>query len=225
MNQPFHFPDGRLANNADDLLELCQQYPDRATEFLVRHDLENWLAYIGNYDLAECATNARQSDLEDRQKLEEFLNISHSLTMPKPVPAAVTEYQGGQNVALDESASIPSPEEQTSEESANDSSAASDQAIESVDETKDLAAVESALNDNKEESIDSSSTPSPSPEPSVDESKDLATAELAITENSEASDTASTTSKTTAESSDNEKPSFFQVVAKFIVKILYRNKA
>ena len=55
MTEPFHFPDGRLANNADDLLELCQQYPDRGTDFLVRHDLENWLAYIGNYDLAECA--------------------------------------------------------------------------------------------------------------------------------------------------------------------------
>lgn len=229
MTQPFHFPDGRLANNADDLLELCQQYPDRGTNFLVRHDLENWLAYIGNYDLAECATNARQSDLEDRQKLEEFLNKAHSLTMPEAVPAAVTESQAGQNVASDESASIPSPEEQTPEESDNDLSAASDRAIESVDETKDLAAVESALNENKEETIDSSSTPSPSPSPSpeasVDESKDLATAESALTKNSEASDTAPTTSKTTAESSDNEKPSFFQVVAKFIVKILYRNKA
>ena len=88
-----------------------------------------------------------------------------------------------------------------------------------------MAAVESVLKENKEESIDSSSTPSPSPEPSVDESKDLAIAELALTENSEASDTAPTTSKTTAESSNNEKPSFFQVVAKFIIKILYRNKA
>jgi hypothetical protein len=223
MNQPFHFPDGRLANNADDLLELCQQYPDRATEFLVRHDLENWLAYIGNYDLAECATNARQSDLEDRQKLEEFLNISHSLTMPKPVPAAIPESQAGQNVASAESALIQTPEKQTPQESDNDLSAASDRAIETVDETEDLAAVESALSENEEESIDSSSTPSP--EPSVDESEDLATAESALIGNSVASDTAPTTSKTTAESSDNEKPSFFQVVAKFIVKILYRNKA
>ena len=224
MTQPFHFPDGRLANNADELLELCQQYPDRATNFLVGHDLENWLAYIGNYDLAECATNARQSDLEDRQKLEEFLNNSHSLTMPKPVPAAVPESQGGQNMALDESASIPSLKEQTPEESDNDLSAASDQAIETVDETEDLAEVESVLNENQEELIDSSATPSPSPEPSVDESKDLATAESALTENSEATDTTPTTSKTTLESY-NEKPSFFQVVAKFIVKILYRNKA
>lgn len=224
MTQPFHFPDGRLANNADELLELCQQYPDEGTNFLVRHDLENWLAYIGNYDLAECATNARQSELEDRQKLEEFLNISHSLTMPEAVPAAVTESQGGQNVASDESASIPRLEEQTPEESDNDLSAASDPAIESVDETEDLAAVESVLNENHEETIDSSLTPSPSIEPSVEESKDLATAESALIENSEASDTAPTTSKTT-ESSDNEKPSFFQVVAKFIVKILYRNKA
>ena len=52
MNQPFYFPDGRLANNADDLLELCQQYPDEATDYLVREDLEKWLAYIGSYDVA-----------------------------------------------------------------------------------------------------------------------------------------------------------------------------
>ena len=215
MTQPFHFPDGRLANNADDLLELCQQYPDEGTNFLVRHDLENWLAYIGNYDLAECATNARQSDLEDRQKLEDFLNKSHSLTQDKAVPAAVTTAQS-QNVTSTESPSISSPEE-----TANSSAA-----TETIDETKDLAAVESVLKENKED-IDSSPTPSPSstPEP-PDESKVLATAESTLSENSEASATPPATSKTktTVESYD-EKPSFFQVVAKFIVKILYRNKA
>ena len=215
MTQPFHFPDGRLANNADDLLELCQQYPDEGTNFLVRHDLENWLAYIGNYDLAECATNARQSDLEDRQKLEDFLNKSHSLTQKKTVPAAVTTAQS-QNVTSTESPSISSPEE-----TANSSAA-----TEPPDETKDLAVVESVLKENKED-IDSSPTPSPSssPEP-PDESKVLATAESTLSENSEASATPPATSKTktTVESYD-EKPSFFQVVAKFIVKILYRNKA
>ena len=215
MTQPFHFPDGRLANNVDDLLELCQQYPNEGTNFLVRHDLENWLAYIGNYDLAECATNARQSDREDRQKLEEFLNKSHSLTQEKAVPAAVTTAQS-QNVTSTESP-ISSPEE-----TANSSAA-----TETIDESKDLAAVESVLKENKED-IDSSPTPSPSPSPEPpDESKVLATAESTLSENSEASATppaTSKTTKTTVESYD-EKPSFFQVVAKFIVKILYRNKA
>lgn len=221
MTQPFHFPDGRLANNADDLLELCQQYPEEGTNFLVRHDLEKWLAYIGNYDLAECAANARQSDLEDRRKLEEFLNRSHSLTMPEAVPAAVTESQTGQNVASVESASGQSPEEL-----GNNPAGSLDRATESVDESKDLAAVESALQENQEESIDSSSTPSLSTETPVAESKVLAKVESTLQENSEATNTVPTSSNNTkAKSSDNGKPSFFQVIAKFIVKILYRNKA
>ena len=59
MTEPFHFPDGRVANNAEDLLKLCEKYPDDATSFLIRQDLEKWLAYIGDYDIAECAANAR----------------------------------------------------------------------------------------------------------------------------------------------------------------------
>ena len=104
MNQPFHFPDGRVANDAKELLELCQQYPDDATGFLVRQDLENWLAYIGNYEVAECATNARQAAVDDRQKLEEFISRYHSLTEPKPVPAAVPETDIKDNLTAPESA-------------------------------------------------------------------------------------------------------------------------
>lgn len=104
MNQPFHFPDGRSANDAQDLLELCEQYPDDATNFLINQDLEKWLAYIGSYDIAECATNARQTDMGDRQKLEDFLNKFHSLTAPEPAPAAVTETNIKDNLTAPESA-------------------------------------------------------------------------------------------------------------------------
>ena len=90
MTQPFYFPDGRLANNANDLLELCKQYPDDATNFLVREDLEKWLAYIGSHDVAACAANARQTDLGDRQKLEEFLTRCHALNVEKPVTTPET---------------------------------------------------------------------------------------------------------------------------------------
>lgn len=121
MNQPFYFPDGRLANNADELFELCQQYPDDATNYLVKGDLENWLAYIGSYEIAECATNARQTELSDRQKLEEFLNNSHSLTIEQAVPAAAIETQIEDNLTAPESASATPdvPQEEPADEPAS----------------------------------------------------------------------------------------------------------
>lgn len=119
MNQPFHFPDGRVANDAKDLLELCEQYPDDAAGFLVRQDLENWLAYIGDYEAAECAANARQIDIGDRQKLEEFIQRYHSLTAPNPVPEAATETNIEDNLTAPESAAVVTeiPEKPTVESS------------------------------------------------------------------------------------------------------------
>lgn len=83
MIQPFQFPNGQLAYNAEDLLELCKQFPVDATNYLIMEDLEKWLAYIGKTDIAECAVNARQAALEDRQKLEEFLDKCHLLSLPQ----------------------------------------------------------------------------------------------------------------------------------------------
>ncbi len=83
MTNPFQFPNGQLAHSAEDLLELCQQFPDDGVNYLVREDLEKWLAYIGKEDIAQCAASARQTPLEDRQKLEEFLNKCHALSSPE----------------------------------------------------------------------------------------------------------------------------------------------
>ena len=82
MTNPFQFSNGQLAHNAEDLLELCQQFPDDGIHYLVREDLEKWLSYIGKEDIAQCAASARQTHLEDRQKLEEFLNKCHALSSP-----------------------------------------------------------------------------------------------------------------------------------------------
>lgn len=99
MTNPFQFPNGQLAHSAEDLLELCQQFPDDGVNYLIREDLEKWLAYIGKEDIAQCAANARQTPLDDRQKLEEFLNKCHALSSPEsrdlpqksaePTPVAV----------------------------------------------------------------------------------------------------------------------------------------
>ena len=88
MTQPFQFANGQQAHSAEDLLELCQQFPDDGTNYLVREDLEKWLAYIGKDDIAQCAKGARQTDQGDRQKLEDFLAKCHALSSSetKPVP-------------------------------------------------------------------------------------------------------------------------------------------
>lgn len=89
MTQPFQFPNGQLAYNADDLIALCQQFPDDGTNYLVREDLEKWLAYIGKNEIAQCATSARQTGFTDRQKLENFLHKCHSLSSPQ-IPEVAT---------------------------------------------------------------------------------------------------------------------------------------
>ena len=196
MTEPFNFPDGRMANNAEDLLELCEQYPDEATGFLIGQELEKWLAYIGSYEVAECAANARQSDTGDRQKLEDFLNRCHSLTEPKPVPAAVVEPNIEDNMTLPESG-----------EAITD------------------------LPPKWTESAARNTEPTPPKQPSVETAPDNSSAETTATytpkSKSEEAVTESEPEANQANSSTNsqEKPSFFQVVAKFIVKILYRNKA
>lgn len=74
MSEPFQFSNGQRANNAKELLELCRQFPDDSSQYLVREDFEKWLAYIGEPELARYASQARQTNLEARQKLEEFVS-------------------------------------------------------------------------------------------------------------------------------------------------------
>ena len=190
MTQPFHFPDGRVANNAQDLLELCEQYPDDATGFLLRQDLEKWLAYIGSYDLAECAANARQIEMSDRQKLEDFLHKCHSLIAPKPVPEAVVETNIADNLTAPESAS-------------------------NAPETPQ-AAVEEAT--QAEQIVDSAPT---KPESSVGKTPVTPPVETSASPQKAAAKAPATADSTNSQ----EKPSFFQVVAKFILRILERDKA
>ena len=192
MIQPFQFANGQLAHSKEDLLELCQKHPDDATNYLMREDLEKWLAYIGDYDLAECATSARQTDADDRKKLEEFLNKSYSLTAPAPVATAETSAEA---IPVVESV----PQEAIAKE------------VETVEETKEEVA----------------SSPS---KPEVEPSKNLAqeTAEKSSTTAEIKQPTPTPPLKTpTSEQKTTEsskKPSFVQVIAKFVVNILYRNK-
>ena len=208
MTDPFYFSDGRLAYNVADLLELCQQDPDAGTSYLVKQDLERWLAYIGNYEVAECAANARQAELSDRQKLEEFLNKSRSITQEKAIPSAESE--------------TPSSQTATTDESVSDRPSSSPVTEADIEESKQLASLESTLTENSEESLETSTTPTSATKPSVERDRVLSQKESKLTARAYQSSPANTN---TSEPRDEEKPSFFQVIAKFIVKILYRNKA
>ena len=119
MTQPFQFANGQLAHSAEDMLKLCQQFPADGTNYLVREDIEKWLSYIGKNDIAELAANARQATLDDRQKLEEFLNKCHALSSP-PTESAVTDTSNPvmetiteQTSSAIESPVVATPEEQT----------------------------------------------------------------------------------------------------------------
>ena len=113
MTQPFQFANGQLAYSAEDLLKLCQQFPADGTNYLVREDIEKWLFYIGKNDIAEFAATARQAALDDRQKLEEFLNKCHSLSSPSP-QSAVTETAETKEVTETSNPVIETTTEQTS---------------------------------------------------------------------------------------------------------------
>ena len=194
MNQPFYFPDGRAANNAKDLLELCEQYPDEATGFLVRHDLENWLAYIGSYDVAECAANARQIEAEDRQKLEDFLQKYHSLNASTPVPTAAPEPNIQDNLTAPDTTTVTETEVAILEEKPF-------QEV-SIEET-------SAKETPAEKTLEEATPPAAPPQPATPAATPAATS---------VSDVSSSSTNSA------EKPSFFQVVAKLIVNVLYRDK-
>jgi hypothetical protein len=160
MTQPFQFPNGQLAYSAEDLLELCQKFPDDGVNYLVREDLEKWLAYIGKEDIAQCAANARQTLLDDHQKLAEFLNKCHALSSP---------------------ASRDLPEKASEPEPVVENTAVAEPVIEAAPESK---LVVEAAPIKQDQALKSSTVPN----------------------NKEA------------------KPSFFKVVAKLIVNVLYRNK-
>ncbi len=84
MTEPFRFSDGQLAYNVEDLVRLCQQSPDEGINYLMREDLEKWLAYIGKTDLAQQAKKIReQSASSDRERLEKFLAACRQTTTPE----------------------------------------------------------------------------------------------------------------------------------------------
>jgi len=213
MTQPFHFSDGQVANDAKDLLELCQQYPDDATGFLVRQDLEKWLAYIGSHDVAECAANARQIDVSDRQKLADFLNECHSLTSPQAVPSVIPETAIENKIETIVEETLPEPA-----------------SVAPLTEAPQAPTIPDPLPDlPSEKTAVTPPTPANLTAPTIPVLPVIPVAPIAQTAAAEKPAASPNGSPGEAPVSSNtansNKPSFFQVVAKIIVQVLYRGKA
>jgi hypothetical protein len=73
MAEPFIFANGQVAYNSEDLIKLCQQFPDDSVNYLLREDFEKWLSYIGAKNIAQFATEARQASIANEQKLSSFI--------------------------------------------------------------------------------------------------------------------------------------------------------
>ena len=72
MPEPFGFTNNQ-AYTVEDLLQLCQQFPDEAVNYLMREDFEKWLAYIGKTNFATYAAQARQASVSSEDKLQLFI--------------------------------------------------------------------------------------------------------------------------------------------------------
>lgn len=96
MNEPFYFANGQIAHSADDLIKLSRQFPTESSQHLIQEDFEKWLAYIGETELAQFATEARQKNVDNRQKLTEFLvKYDNYKSSPSPEERLAIERRPG----------------------------------------------------------------------------------------------------------------------------------
>ena len=78
MTEPFIFANGQKAHNPQDLIQLCQQFPDEGIGYLMREDFEKWLSDINATKMAECARESRQALVANHEKLDLFLEKSQA---------------------------------------------------------------------------------------------------------------------------------------------------
>jgi hypothetical protein len=83
MTEPFRFSDGQLAYTVQELVGVCQQFPQEGMIYLQRGDFEKWLAYIGEGELSLKTQKLRQTSLSDTEKLSQFLTICQGKQVEK----------------------------------------------------------------------------------------------------------------------------------------------
>lgn len=97
MPEPFKFSNGQIAHDVNELADICRNYPEDVKEYFLRGDFEGWLSYIGQESLAAKASQIRQSDLSDEQKLTDFIascqaiNVEPEKTIESEQPKVTTK--------------------------------------------------------------------------------------------------------------------------------------
>ncbi|YAI82559.1 MAG: hypothetical protein ACQJCO_02990 [cyanobacterium endosymbiont of Rhopalodia sterrenbergii] len=85
MTEPFIFSNGQQANNVEDLIKICEDYPQEGINYLNRGDFENWLTYIGEVNVSRKAKQAREASVSDKEKLKQFLVTVQRKSEPVPL--------------------------------------------------------------------------------------------------------------------------------------------
>ena len=120
MTEPFIFANGQAAHSSKDLIQLCKNFPADGIRYLLREDIEKWLAYIGDNQTAQYASEARTATVDDAKKLDSFLSNLQDVPKKAEAPkienkSAVVKEPEAKNVAAQtEQVSQPSVAAKTS---------------------------------------------------------------------------------------------------------------
>lgn len=100
MAEPFIFANGKIAHNPEDLIKLCQQFPDDSVNYLLREDFEKWLSYIGANKVAQYAIEARQASVANEQKLSSFIAKFQTKSTSEAIPKTSQSADSSQDSLL-----------------------------------------------------------------------------------------------------------------------------
>ena len=99
MSEPFVFSNGQVVYNAQDLIELCRQFPDESSNYLLKGDFEKWLAYIGQAKFAQFARETREAVMDESQKLSAFTAQCQSIAKQPKIEATPPHSNSETNIA------------------------------------------------------------------------------------------------------------------------------
>jgi hypothetical protein len=99
MSEPFVYSNGQVAYNAQDLIELCRQFPDESSNYLLRGDFEKWLTYIGETKFAQFARETSEAIMDESQKIAAFTAKCQSIAKQPNIEATPPQPSGQTNTA------------------------------------------------------------------------------------------------------------------------------
>ncbi len=109
MPEPFRFSSGHVAYTVEDLIGVCHQSPQEVIHYLKRGDFENWLAYIGETEIAKKVEGVRKLSVTEEEQLKQFIKV-----LQPPEPEEVTPTPSPETTLSESSPTITPSEEDTS---------------------------------------------------------------------------------------------------------------